>query len=280
MRAFVLGLAFVVSFSACDYILQPTKTGKGELYQSGNGKYDPYFATVHQEQAAAKNWPDEAKASRKPIVSALNVMPDASNTTILRSTRDKKGDSALAGPIEQTTLSEIDRAHRLASAAAKLDDLLKQGEELKRQTAEDRKNLGSDKADEHKREKADEVKHEMAAAVDAVDTMSSKAHKGAKEAEELAIKLKAAWTGKSEDERPIPAAEEKKEEKKEDEKKEEKKEDKTKPAAKKPAPPPAAKKPPPAQKPAEPPPAPKPPEEKPAPKPAPTQQPADEVFNP
>ena len=51
------------AISGCDLILQPTKVGNGQLYQSGDGKYDPYFNSVHQEQLAAANWPEESKAA-------------------------------------------------------------------------------------------------------------------------------------------------------------------------------------------------------------------------
>ena len=266
--AIALGVA-CTALAGCDLILTPTKTANGQLYQSGDGKYDPYFAQVHQEQVAAANWPDEAKASRKPIVTALDLRPGASNSTILAATRDKKGEASLGSAVEQTTAAESERARRLSATAAKLDDLQKRGEELKKQTIEDRRNLAADKADDKKVAKKDELKREMAAAVDVVESLADDARKGAKEAEDLASKLKAAWTGKSEDERAPVKIEEKRDETRE-EKKEEKK--KPEPVAKK-APksnPPAAKKPA----------APKPePDEKPA-KPQPAQKPPDEVFNP
>ena len=264
--AIALGVA-CTALAGCDLILTPTKTANGQLYQSGDGKYDPYFAQVHQEQVAAANWPDEAKASRKPIVTALDLRPGASNSTILAATRDKKGEASLGSAVEQTTAAESERARRLSATAAKLDDLQKRGEELKKQTIEDRRNLAADKADDKKVAKKDELKREMAAAVDVVESLADDARKGAKEAEDLASKLKAAWTGKSEDERAPVKIEEKRDETRE-EKKEEKK--KPEPVAKK-APksnPPAAKKPA----------APKPePDEKPA---KPAQKPPDEVFNP
>jgi len=266
--AVALGVA-CTALAGCD-LITPTKTANGQLYQSGDGRYDSYFAAVHQEQVAAASWSDDAKAARKPIVTALDLRPGASNATILAATRDKKGDASLGSAIEQTTAAESERARRLTAAAAKLDDLQKRGEELKKQTAEDRKNLGADKADPKKVEKKDEIKREMAAAVDAVESMASDARKGAKEAEELATKLRAAWGGKDEGERPHPKSDEKKEDKKDDGKKPEpvaKKAPKAgAPAAKKTAAPKAD------------------PEEKKTaddkPKPPPAQKAPDEVFNP
>ena len=148
--------------------------------------------------------------------------------------------------------------------------MLKRGEELKKQTIEDKKNLGVDKADEKKVAKKDEVKREMSAAVDAVESMASDARKGAKEAEDLAMKLKAAWTGREEDERAPAKIEDEKRDDKKDERRDDKK--KPEPVAKKATPrTDAPKKPKPEAS----------PEEKPAKpaKPAPP-PPSDEVFNP
>lgn len=263
MTAIALGVA-CSALVGCDLVLTPTKVANGELYQSGDGRYDAYFAAVHHEQKAAASWPDESKAARKPIVTALDLRPGASNSTILAAARSKQGDASLGAAVEQTTAAELELARRLNAAAAKLDDMLKRGEDLKRQTAEDKKNLGVDKADEKKSAKKDEVKREMSAAVDAVESMARDARKGAKEADELATKLKAAWTGRDEDERPPVKIEEKKDEK--DEKK------KPEPVAKKAAPPKRPKgETAPAEK--------KPAEDKPA-KPAPPPAPPDEVFNP
>ncbi|MDF2692163.1 MAG: hypothetical protein K0S65_546 [Labilithrix sp.] len=261
--------AFASALVGCEMFVGSTKVANGQLYQSGDGRYDAYFNAVHQEQVASANWPDESKAARKPIVTALGLRPGASNSTILAALRDKKGDASTGSAVEQTTAAETELARRLTAAAAKLDDMLKRGEDLKKQTVEDKKNLGADKADEKKSAKKDEVKREMSAAVDAVDSMASDARKGAKEAEELASKLKAAWTGKEEDEHRSPPADEKKDEKKEEKKKPEpvakKAQPKPEPAAKRPKPEPAEEK--------------KPAEEKPA-KTQPAQKPPDEVFNP
>jgi hypothetical protein len=265
--AIAVGVA-CTALAGCDFILTPTKVADGQLYQSGDGRYDAYFAAVHQEQVAAANWPDDSKSARKPIVTALNLRPGASNSIILAATRDKKGEASLGSAVEQTRAAELERARRLNAAAAKLDGMLKRGEELKKQAIEDKKNLGVDKADEKKVAKKDEVKREMSAAVDAVDSMASDARKGAKEAEDLAMKLKAAWTGREEDERAPAKIEERK-----DENRDEKRDDKKKPE-------PVAKKAPPK---ADAPKKPKPeasPDEKPAKPAKPSPPPSDEVFNP
>lgn len=254
---FTLALVIAAGTSVgCDLVVAPTKMARGELYQSGDGRYDAYFAAVHQEQVASAQWVDDAKAARKPIVTALDLRPGSSNGTILSATRDareqKAGDAALGAAVDQTTAAELERARRLGAIAARLEELKKQGEELKKQAVEDKKNLGVDKADEKKVAKRDEVKHEMAAAVDAVESMASDARRAAKEAEELATKLKATWTGKPE----VPA------------KPDEKKEPVAKKAQPKPEAHPTPKK------------APKPEGGSQEKKPLPAQKPPGEVFNP
>ncbi len=251
-------LIAALSLTACDFITGPSKVASGQLYQSGDGKYDPYFDAVHKEQLAAANWGDESKAARKPIITALTLPPNASNSTIISATKEKKekGEGNLGPAIQETSVAEVEFAKKMLAQAERLDEMQKKGEELKKQAAEDRRNMGADKADEKKVEKKDEIKREIAAAVDVVGDLASDARKNAKEAEDLVAKLKAAWDSKDDDEPK------KKPDKKDDDKKEEKK-----------SPPP-------------PPPKPK-PEKKPdvakpdVAKPAATQKPPEgEVFNP
>lgn len=200
-----LALALGVGSTAlagCELFLAPTKTDKGQLYRSGEGKYDSYFAAVHQHQVAAARWPGEAKASRAPIVTALDLRPSASNDVILTASRGKGGDASFGSIVAQTRATELDRARRLAAAAAKLEALERRGGELEKQAIEDRDNLGADKADEEKVAKRDEIKREVAAAIRAANSMASDARKGAEEAEDLAKKLEVAWRGKAGGGRP------------------------------------------------------------------------------
>lgn len=259
----LLSLALAVSATSlgCDLILGETKMSKGVLYQSGDQKYDGFFETVHKEQLAAANWPDQAKESRKAIIGALSLKPDANNGTILSTTRDMKtGAAALGPPVEQTTASETERAKHMTAESKRLEDLKEQGIQLKKQASEDRENMGAQKVDEKAVDHKNQIKREVGASIDAVDKMMSDAKRASREAEELATKLRAAWTGHPEDEKPratdvsaTPAASAAPEKKKPE------------PAAKKPAAKPAAA---PAAGPAP----------TAAPKPAP--KPADEVFNP
>ena len=249
-----------MSATGCDFVNTRTKMGTGQLYQSGDGRYDPYFAQVHQDQLSAANWPEESKNARKPIITALSIRPGAGNTTILSATREKKGDASVGKAVDETVSAERELARKLNAAANSLEELKKRGEDLRKQAIEDKRNLGADKADEAKVAKKDEVKNELSAAVDAVDSMLSDARKGAREADELARKLRGAFKGTDDEEKDDDKKDDRRDEKKDD-----KKDDKKKPE-------PVAKKPTPkVDKPA-PPPA----EDKPKPQP---KQP-DEVFNP
>lgn len=246
---------------ACESLMsKPTKTAAGQLYESGDGKYDGYFKKVHEEQVAAGNWADESKAARKPITTALSLPPTAPNATILSSAKSKKDEQAVHGAAEETASASFAFAKKQAANADRLDKLAAEGAELKKQAVEERRNMAADKADPDKVEKKEELKREIAAAVDAAAGLRDDAKKGAKEAEELAkgLQKELGVVGDMPPKKDEPAPKKDK--------------DKDEPVAKKPA----AKKP--APKAATP--APAPADDKPAPKPAATQKPADEVFNP
>lgn len=253
LSAFVLALCLSTPLAGCDLLNTPTKTAKGELYQSGDGRYDGWFAQVHQEQLGAASWGDESKSSRKALVSALGLRPGSSNGVIVGAVRDKKGTAALGPTVDQTIASERERAKKLSGAENRLDELARRGATYKKEAIEERDGMGADKADETKVKKRSEVKRELVAAVEVVENLRDDAQHGAAEADELATKLRTVWGGEDAAEKPAaPAASA---------------------APKKPEPPkkPAAKRPPAADPGA----AEKP--EKPA-KPAPP--PANEVFNP
>lgn len=192
-----IACASAPAVTGCSLFLTPTKTASGELYQSGDYRYDAYFVAVHEEQTAAARWPDESKSSREPLVSALDLKPGASNSAILSATRKKRDDASLSPAVQRTVASEKERARRMSTKAAELEDLLERGKELKQQAISERRNMGADKADPKKVAEKEEVKREMTAAVDVVETMLKKAQKGAREAEDLVASLNATWSGAS-----------------------------------------------------------------------------------
>lgn len=270
-RTFILVSALAVfgaGLPACESLMsKPTKTAAGELYESGDGKYDSYFKKVHEEQVAAGSWADESKAARKPITTALNLPPTASNSTIVSSAKSKKGEGAVHGAAEETASAELAFAKKQSANAERLDKLAAEGAELKKQAVEERRNMAADKADPEKVDKKEELKREIGAAVDVAAGLRDDAKKGAKEAEDLAKSLQKELgvVGDMPPKKEEPAPPKKDEGGAHAGKKPE-----SKPAAKKPASKPAAAPPAGEDKPAE----------KPVPKAAPTQKPADEVFNP
>lgn len=265
-----LCLAMCLALGACEGIGgKPSKMSGGELYQAGDAKYDPYLKKVHDEQVAAAEWAEQSKGARKPITRALNLPPNASNSTIIDAAKAKKGDAAVQSAAEETAYLERSFAEKQKVNADRLAKLAADGAELKKQATEDRRNMGADKADPEKVEKKEEIKREVAAAAEIAANLRDDAKKGALEGEKLIDALKkelgvvgdgAGVAKKDEtpkkDDGPPP--------KKDDGKKAEAKKPESKPA-KKPA----------AEKPAA--------EEKPEPKPAkkPAEKPPEgEVFNP
>jgi ribosome-associated protein len=266
MNTRILFLAFALfaaTLPACEGLLgKPTKVASGELYESGEARYDGYFKQVHEEQIAAGSWAEESKAAREPLTRALNLTPTASNSTIISAAKNKKGDAAVQSAAEATTSAEIAFAKKQLENSERLEKLATEGVELKKQAVEDRRNMGADKADPDKVEKKEELKREISAAAEVAADLRDDAKKGAKEAEDLAQALKkelgVVGDGAGIVKKDEPGADKDKDDK-----------DDPAPAAKKPA----AKKP--AKKPAAAPPASEP---RPAPKPAP--KPTEEVFNP
>lgn len=204
IAAILTALSAAPALTGCELILGETKTSKGQLYQSGDPRFDPYFDQVHNEQVKSASWEDDAKQSRKPIVGALNLKPDATNGTILTATKElKTGSAALGAPVEQTTATETDRAKHMTAEAKRLEDLRAQGEQLRKQASDDKANMGAAKADDKAVAKKDEIKRELGACDSALNSMIHDARKASREAEELADKLTAAWTGRPEDEKHI-----------------------------------------------------------------------------
>ncbi|MBX3186448.1 MAG: hypothetical protein KF819_05500 [Labilithrix sp.] len=300
----LVGLVASVLLVAC----MESKVAQGQRFVSGDQKYDPYFENVHQQQVAASTWPDDKKSVRRPLVNALALTPDASDDTIISATRERAkklggggakleltgphvtaqggatNDGALFGAVEESVRAEQERARKLRGLMEKLDEMAKQGGELKKDADKAFENRGANKADEKKTESMRQLRHELGAAVDAMKSLARDATKSIKEGDEFLDDLGSALQMKEtpkrgrggggfktpappgtkpateEPKKPAPPAEEPK---------------KPAPKAEPPKEPPRPKPKPAGEKPAEKPPAEKPAEKPPAPKPAP-----EEVFNP
>jgi hypothetical protein len=275
-----------------------SKVAQGQLYVSGDGRYDPFFQAVHEQQIQAASWSDDRKAARKPIVTAVNVTPNASEGTILDGIRQmaktKADAEKLAPAVEETKKADVDRIQKLRVAAEKLDALAKEGHEHEDEARKEYENRGADKADEQKSERMRQIRKELGAATEICEGLSQDAKKSARAAEDFAEDMDRALEGKDRAEhhgvddpkrdapRKVdadkPASDKPGDDKKGDDKKgDDKKGDDKKGEAKKPD----AKKPgdKPAPKPESTKPKPK-PAEKPAEKPADKPKPPDEVFSP
>ncbi len=183
----------------------------GQRYQSGDPRYDAYFDEVHRAQVGAAAWPAEKKAARRSLVEALALVPDASDETVVRGTRERvsKLDSAtgqitkttrttkseaidapLLAAVSETARVESARARSLKETREKLEALARHGEEL-RKTEAGSHDLTSAS---HGRttEKSREVRRELGGAVEIARTLSREASRRAREAQEFVDDLEAA----------------------------------------------------------------------------------------
>lgn len=255
MKLRITLLCCALALAACELGGKPAKMSGGELYQSGDAKYDPYLKKVHEEQVAAAEWVEQSKGARKPLTRALNLPPNAGNATILEAAKSKKSDGAVHSAAEETANLERSFIEKQKVNADRLDKLAADGAELKKQATEDRRNMAADKADPEKVEKKEEIKREVSAAADIAAHLRDDAKKGVVEGEKLIEGLKKELDVIGDG--SVKSDEPKKEEPKKDEKKSDPKKDEKKAEPKKPA------------------------SKKPDAKPAPTQKPAEgEVFNP
>ena len=205
----VLGVALVATacgtMPACD-MFGSSKVAQGQRYQSDDQRYDPYFDNVHQAQVAAAAWPDEKKATRRPLINALSLTPDSSDAIILDATETRSrragggkldlasahvtpssgaGDAALYAAVEETVRLELDRARKMKDKSDKLDEMSKHGEELKKTADAELFNKGAEKADEKKAEKQREIRRELYGAIDATRTLSQQALRQSKYAQQF-----------------------------------------------------------------------------------------------
>jgi hypothetical protein len=152
----ILGLSVALGAgTACD--LSQGKVGQGQLYLSGEARFDAYFKDVHAIQVWAAEWPDDRKATRRPLISMLDLTPDAADVTIVQATHEKvallmrggaikletfvdearvstsgnaKSDPGLFRAIEETANGELQRARKLNAMLPKLNELAKLGHSL------------------------------------------------------------------------------------------------------------------------------------------------------
>ncbi len=190
-------LVSVIVFG-CEGFGGRSKVAQGERYRPEDSRYETFFASVHEHQAASASWTTDAKNAKRPLASALGLQADASDSTVVSATRARArkapgkgatldlastrvtpvaggGDSALYSAVEQTMRLELDRARKLQAAHDRLDGLAKEGAELHRMADREYENSGAQKADEKKTQKSRELRRELAGAEDVVRTLARRA---------------------------------------------------------------------------------------------------------
>lgn len=161
-----------IAATGCDLleIGVKSKVADGQLYASGEGRFDLYFQKVHAEQVARKAWDADKKAAKKPVASFAGVSEGQSNAALFDALKGKasgvqykldadgkvavppKGDAALARAVEETVRLELAHAKRVKDAGARAEDLAREGDSLGNAVKERYAASGGDKEREVKRE--------------------------------------------------------------------------------------------------------------------------------
>ena len=208
----VLGL---VLLGGCNLLGAPSRVKAGELFETGEARYDTYFKEVHEVQVRAASWPDDRKATRRPLVDALKLTPEAADVTIVQTTHERvssvsrdvgptklevNGEEAhvtalgaskvddptreLFKAIEATTRGELARAKSLRQIPTRIDELTKIGRELAPHVREDFAKHGG--------RVPRDVQEELTASYDVIGNVSRDARSGAREAEDFIADLRRA----------------------------------------------------------------------------------------
>ena len=188
------------------------KVGQGQLYLSGEARYDAYFRDVHNIQVWAAEWPDDRKATRRPLLSILDLTPDAADVTIIQATHEKMSnlsrdgggtkldtfvedakvtvtgsahsDQGLFRAIEETASGELQRAKKLNMMLPKMDELAKVGRSLEPHVSEtfQKQTPG----------KVTEVRQELSASLNVLGTINSGARRAMRECDDFVSDLQRA----------------------------------------------------------------------------------------
>ncbi len=193
--AFALGAAGLFS-EGCSFFEPPPAVARGQRYQAGDLRYDAFFASVYDEQVDYRSWLSDAKAMKHPIATTLGLELDTSSRAILDATADRRATPGLGEAVSETVARSLELSRRLKPIAARVANLKLRGQELRRQVSEERTRANT--------EKLEQVRRELAAAIDELETIEHAAKERGAEAEALGTKLRRAWTGKDEPATPAP----------------------------------------------------------------------------
>jgi hypothetical protein len=228
MRAMVLGerpmgrvlaLLIVVTLSSgCNLLGGPSRVKSGELFETGNERYDAYFHEVHELQVSSIGWNDERKASCRPLVDALKLTPEAADVSVVQGAHERVMTAVRdVGPtklevaaeevrfiaatpakvdepmrelfrsIETCAHGEVVRAKELRAIPPKVDTVAKSGRDLEPHIREDFAKRGG--------RAGMTVQEEMTASYEVLGTISKNARNGARAAEDFISDLVRAVDG-------------------------------------------------------------------------------------
>lgn len=225
-RALVLAASLFVA--SCNLFEGGTRVHDAQLYQPGIKSYDAYFKEVHDLQLATASWPDQKRAARRPLVDLLKLSLDAADVTIAQATHERmigaahdagstrlelKGDDAkvvAAGgegrldaatkeffrAIEASVKAELARRRALREIPPRIDELTKAGRELEPKIRDDFAGHGGSLTSD--------VKDELAASYEALNTISADARNEAREAEDFVSVLERAISAEPTEQVPRP----------------------------------------------------------------------------
>jgi hypothetical protein len=218
-------LALFVLIAAC--VSSGGKVRSGQQYSTGLLKYDDYFKQVHLLQLEGANWDDDKHASRRPLVDALKLDPNAADVSIIQGTHERmisaahevgatrldlrEGDIHVAVPnesrmsastkelfraVEAAVKAELDRAKSLRTLPPKVDGLTRTAHELDPL-------IDGDFA-KRSRTLANEVHEELASSIEVLSGLSAGSRNAAREAEDFVADLQRAVIAEPSD--PLPTA--------------------------------------------------------------------------
>jgi hypothetical protein len=206
----------LVLLGGCLTFGAPSRVKEGQLYKAGEARYDAYFREVHELQTITIKWPDDRALARRPLLEALKLEGDASESTMAQLTFEQcqksdarleiNGDDAkvvgakdeLASALEATAKNELERAKKLKALVPKAESLARTGKEMEPHVATDFAKSGGSKPTE--------VRRELAASYEAMGEIATRAKKEALAAEHFVQNLQRAVSSKPNAAPPPPPA--------------------------------------------------------------------------
>ncbi len=187
--------AFAATLASCALFVPHSRVKAGQLYRTGDAKYDAYFSAVHDVQIDAATWLEERRSARKQLVDALTLTNDADDSVIAQLAHEQVGAAEPAlgaakldvasgdahfeasGPyasadaviraLESTARAELGRARKLDAVPAQIETLEKQGHDLEPHVQDDFASVGG--------QKPFAVKQELGASLDVLEALETRA---------------------------------------------------------------------------------------------------------